>query len=197
MKLIGLTGGIGSGKSTVADLFRLLRIPVYVSDETAKELMQKDDTLKKRIITLLGKEAYTPDGIPDRKYIASKVFNNKETLEALNAIVHPAVYVDLTKWLKEQENAGAPYCIQESAIVFEEDLSQRFDATILVVADEEIRIKRVMARDGVSREKVKQRMQNQWPDSQKLPFADYVIYNDNERSLIKQVRDIDEMIRAV
>ena len=196
MNLIGLTGGIGSGKSTVAALFRTLGIPVYESDSRAKELMHSDDQLRQKIISLFGPEAYLSDGVLNRKWIASLVFNDQSLLEKLNNIIHPAVYEDLKKWADEELQKQAPYLIQESAILFEENLSKRMKSVILVVADEETRIDRVTKRDTVSREDVLDRMRNQWNDFEKIPLSDYVIYNDGERSLIDQVMDIDQMIRS-
>lgn len=194
MKLIGLTGSIGSGKSIVAGIFRTLGIPVYPSDDRGKYLMEHSPEMKEAIRTLLGPESYTKAGLPDRKWIASVVFNDKEKLNALNSIVHPAVYNDLTLWMKDQQEA--PYAIQESALIYEANLVNRFHAVILVVANEEIRIQRVMQRDQVSREKVLARMENQMADIEKMPFADYIIFNDQERSLIRQVTDVDVMLRA-
>ncbi|MEO5906478.1 MAG: dephospho-CoA kinase [Saprospiraceae bacterium] len=195
MKLIGLTGGIGSGKSTVANLFALLGIPVYDSDEKAKNLMQSDEDTRNKIITLLGTEAYTDDRQLNRSWIASSVFQQKDLLDKLNDIVHPAVYKDLIQWSTEKSQQQAPYLIQETAILYEENLSERFPAIILVVASEETRIERVMKRDNVSRDNVLSRISNQWPDEKKIPLSDYVIYNDQDRSLIHQVLDVDRMIR--
>lgn len=194
MKLIGLTGGIGSGKSLVADLFRTLGIPVYESDARAKMLMQEDPDVRRKLTDLFGDEAWLPDGQLNRPGIASKVFGDRTLLEKLNAIVHPAVYLDLKKWMAEAGQLDAPFVIQESAILLEENLTARLSATILVVAPEEIRIQRVMTRDHVSREKVLSRMQHQWPDEQKVPLADFVIYNDGQRPLIRQVIDIADAI---
>lgn len=194
MNLIGLTGGIGSGKSTVADIFRTLGIPVYDSDMRAKHIMNHDDITKNRIIALLGHEAYKA-GELNRPWIASIVFSNEKKLNALNDIVHPAVYTDLMNWAGQDEQLAAPYLLQESAIAFEENLTSRVKAMILVVANTETRITRVMSRDNVTREHVTQRMEYQWKDEKKIPLSDYVIYNDHERSLITQVWDIDKMIK--
>ena len=194
MKLIGLTGGIGSGKSTVAYLFKLLGIPVYDSDERAKKLMLEDHVMK-AIINLFGHSAYHDDGTLNNTWIASRVFNDKEALEKLNAIVHPAVFNDLQAWVQQYEDAS-PYLIQESAIIFEEDLTGRFDAIIIVAANEAERIHRVMERDNTTEEKTRARMVHQWDDNRKISFADYVIYNDGGRSLINQVKDIDAMIKS-
>lgn len=195
MKLIGLTGGIGSGKSTVAAIFSTLGIPVYVADTAGKALMQHDPEVKAQLIALLGKEAYMDDGNLNSKWIASQVFPNPALLDQLNAIVHPAVARDVAHWIMLPENSQAPYLLKESALLFEEDLTASLDAIILIVASEAERIRRVMERDQVTEAQVVSRIKNQWPDEQKIPLADYVIYNDSGRSLIEQVMDIDRMIR--
>ena len=195
MKLFGLTGGIGSGKSTVAGLFRTLGIPVYESDERAKLLMNENIGVRKQIIQLFGDEAYSTEIGLNRPLLASKAFKDPTLLQQLNAIVHPAVYEDLKTWANEDAQLSAPYLLQETAILFEENLTSRLLATILVVAPEETRIDRVMKRDNLLREQILDRIRMQWPDEKKIPMADYVIYNDGERSLISQVMDIDQMIR--
>jgi dephospho-CoA kinase len=194
MKLIGLTGGIGSGKSTVGNLFRTSGIPIYESDQRAKVLMQNNAQLRDDIISLFGAEAYDADMKLNRAWIASKAFTNPTLLNQLNDIVHPAVFIDLTEWMHEETQQNAPYLIQETALLFEEELQKRFSAIILVVASEEIRIERVMKRDGVTKEEVVKRINNQLPDIKKIPAADYVIYNDGNRSLIDQVMNIHSMI---
>lgn len=195
MKIIGLTGGIGSGKSTVADIFRTLAIPVYESDARAKLLMNTDDNLKENIQQLLGPLSYS-NGEINRAWIAEKVFADKSLLNQLNAIVHPAVKQDAITWAIDPSNANAPYVIKESAILFEENLTEELEAIILVVAPVETRIQRVMERDDITRQQIEERMVHQWKDEQKIPMSDYIIFNDGERSLIDQVMDIDQMIRA-
>ncbi len=197
MKLIGLTGGIGSGKTTVAGMFRTLGIPVYESDVRAKVLMNTQSETRSKIITLLGPESYSDTHELNRPWIASRVFANPNLLQQLNAIVHPVVYEDLKNWASESTQVEAPYLIQESAILFEEELTSRLSSVILVIAPEEIRIKRVIQRDNTTREHVLQRIKNQLQDKVKLPLSDYIIYNDGERSLIEQVMDIDKMIRTI
>ncbi len=196
MKLIGLTGGIGSGKSTVASLFITLGIPVFESDERAKYLMINDPIIRENILMLFGMEAYIPNNELNRAWIASRVFTNEKLLNQLNGIIHPAVYSDLVNWANKDEQLASPYLIQESAILLEENLTDRLHAVILVVANEKARIERVMNRDQVTKEQVLQRMQYQWPDEKKIPLSDYVIYNDGERPLINQVMDINKMIRS-
>ena len=195
MKLIGLTGGIGSGKSTVAGLFRTLGIPVYESDVRAKLLMNENKEVKEQILKLFGHDAYSNDQELNRSWVASKVFSDPSLLKQLNAIVHPGVYNDLKQWANEELQRAAPYLLQESAILFEEDLLSGLQAIILVVAPETTRISRVMKRDNSTEEQIRHRMKFQWPDEKKIPLSDFIIYNDGERSLISQVMDIDQMIR--
>ncbi len=197
MKLIGLTGGIGSGKTMVADMLHTMRIPIYSSDEQGKRIMNKDHKVIQKITDLLGSEAYDDNDVLNSAWIASKVFQDKNLLQQLNAIVHPAVFRDLMEWSQREEIQKASYLIQESAIIFEENLTDRFTATILVVADEETRIERVMKRDQVNREKVISRMKLQWPDEDKIRLADFVIYNDGSGSVIRQLMDIHTMIIKV
>jgi dephospho-CoA kinase len=196
VKIIGLTGSIGSGKSTVADIFLTLSIPVYESDARAKLLMNTNEVLKDKIKELLGPQSYS-NGEINRGWIAEKVFADKHLLDQLNAIVHPAVKKDAIAWANDPSNAKAPYVIKESAILFEKDLAEELEAIILVVAPADIRIQRVMERDHITRQQVEERMQHQWTDEKKIPLSDFVIFNDGERSLIEQVMDIDQMIRAL
>jgi len=197
MKLIGLTGGIGSGKTTVAGLFRTLGIPVFESDARAKWLMNEDEIVREQIIRLFGTDAYTNNQELNRSWVASKVFTDQALLKQLNAIVHPAVYEDLKRWAAEEPQSSAPYLLQESAILFEEDLLSRLQAIILVVASEETRISRVLKRDGSTADQIRNRMKFQWADEKKIPLSDFIIFNDGERSLIAQVMDIDQMIRNI
>jgi dephospho-CoA kinase len=194
MKMIGLTGGIGSGKTTVAALFKTLGIPVYESDARARTIMNSSPELTGQIQQLLGPAAYQ-NGEINRAWVAEQVFGQPPLLEALNAIVHPAVIADALQWANSAEQASSPYVIKESAILFEEHLTAALDGIILVVAPELERIDRVMKRDRVTRSQVEERMRYQWKDDDKIPLADYVIFNDGNRSLIDQVVDIDRMIR--
>jgi dephospho-CoA kinase len=171
MKIIGLTGGIGSGKTTVAKMFKELGVPVYNSDLRAKKLMNNSKEIKTAVINLLGKDSYELDSL-NKKYIADKVFNNKELLQKLNAIVHPAVKNDFMAWVKRKKT---PYVIQEAAILFENNSYTNFDKIILVKAPKEVRLERIMARDNGSKEEILARMENQWDDSKKIPLSDYVI----------------------
>lgn len=173
MKIVGLTGGIGSGKSTVAKMFGRLGIPVYDSDYEAKLLMAQDPEIKKAVQKLLGKESYGDAG-PNRPYIAQKVFADKMLLKALNGIIHPAVHRHFIHWAQQQKS---PYVVQESALIFENGSQDRYDKIILVTAPKEIRIQRAMDRDGVAREKILQRMDNQMDEMHKISKSDYLVHN--------------------
>ncbi|HZJ36199.1 MAG TPA: dephospho-CoA kinase [Gillisia sp.] len=190
MKVIGLTGGMGSGKTTVANFFKELGIPVYIADDQAKSLMNTSAEVKSKIIGLLGKKAY-PDGILDRKYVAAQVFNSEEKLEKLNSIVHPAVANDFENWKNSQ---NSPYVIYEAAILFEKGGNKKCDAVILVTAPYEERIKRIKSRDKSSEEDIEARMKHQWSDSKKRKLADFQIKNLNLRNTRERVRKLHEII---
>jgi dephospho-CoA kinase len=183
---VGLTGGIGSGKTTIAGYFADLGIAVYNSDLEARKLMQSSDDLRSEIMELFGRLAYNND-LLDRKYIASRVFNDKEALHRLNALVHPVVREHFRKWRALQ---SGPYTIQEAAVIFESGARANYDKIILVTAAEEERIARVMKRDGIEEEEVKARLRNQWSDSEKAKSADYIIVNSDRKKARSKVRAI-------
>jgi len=186
MLAIGLTGGIGSGKSLVAAMFSLLVVPVLHADDVAKYLMEQDEALKTAIAALFGKEVYQ-DGRLNRPFLASLVFNNKEKLQALNALVHPATIAYGRKWFASQD---APYAVKEAAIFFESGTYVEMDKMIGVYAPKELRLKRAMERDHVSKEEIERRMGNQMDEEAKMNRCDYIIYNDETRSVIQQVLEL-------
>ncbi|MBO0329631.1 dephospho-CoA kinase [[Muricauda] lutisoli] len=186
MMIVGLTGGIGSGKSTVANMFKELGVPVYNSDLEAKVLMETSKEVKTAITDLLGEEAYTERGL-NRSFIANKVFKDAELLEKLNGIVHPAVRKHFLDWVSHQDS---PYVIQETALIFENGVQDKYDRTILVTAPVETRIERVVDRDKIERQAVVDRMNNQLDDEQKLDLADYSIENlelDKTKDKVKEL----------
>ncbi len=188
--IVGLTGGIGSGKSYVASLFSDLRVPIYISDIKAKELMYSNDQLKSNIIDLLGSEAYKK-GRLNRPWIAQQIFNNKEKLQALNAIVHPAVAQDFAVWYAQQDSH---FVIQESAILFASGGDKKCHKVILVTAPQEMRIERVVDRDTTTKEAVMKRIQNQSSDEEKIPKSDFVIQNLDRESTRQQVLKVYETL---
>ena len=190
MKVIGLTGGMGSGKTTVANMFIDLGVPVYIADVEARKLTNKSKVIRRKLIKLFGESCYS-DGQLDRKYVAEKVFNDTELLKKLNAIIHPKVAAHFKRWLKKQKGA---YCIKEAAILFENGGHKLCDLTILVVSPEKERIKRVMARDHISEKAVLDRIKNQWSDEKKSKLADIIIDNIDLISTQKQVIKIHESL---
>jgi dephospho-CoA kinase len=195
MNTVGLTGGIGSGKSTIAREFKNLGIPIFIADDVSKNLLATDIQVIKSVKTLLGEESYYKDEkgalVPDKKYIASKVFNNLILLESLNKILHPAVRLCFKKWLLVQ---NSPYIIYEAAILFESNGHVLCDYVILVTAGIEERIKRVMQRDHVKREEVTSRIHNQWSDAQRIELSDFVIMNKDFHKMRWFVRSIHEVL---
>ncbi|PHR95919.1 MAG: dephospho-CoA kinase [Leeuwenhoekiella sp.] len=186
MKIVGITGGIGSGKTTLARYFNdAFGIPVYYADAEAKALMHSPK-LVKQIIALLGEQSYK-DGRLDRAFVASRVFKDQKLLDKLNAIVHPAVKQHFKSWVKKQ---SAPYILKEAAILFENGNAADCDAVILVTAPEALRIERVIDRDGTPVEDIKDRINKQWSDAQKIPLADFVIENIQLSESKKQAEKI-------
>ncbi|MFC4687007.1 dephospho-CoA kinase [Epilithonimonas pallida] len=175
-KIIGLTGGIGSGKTSVAKLLEEKGFPVYYSDDEAKNIVNKDSALKEKIIKLLGIEAYI-DGVYNRKYVAEKVFNNSELLEQLNHLIHPAVRIDFENWVEAQ---NSEYVFKETALLFELKLNQQCYKSLLITADDNLRIKRTMDRDGKTYREVEAIIQKQMPEKEKCKLADYIIYNNSD-----------------
>lgn len=173
-KIIGLTGGIGSGKTTIARLFEAENIPVYIADIEAKKIMQFPETID-QIRNYFGNKAIVNNQV-NTKYLSQIVFDNPKELEKLNAIIHPMVKIHFEEWLKKQKSQ---FVIKESAILFESGSFKYCDKIITVIAAEETRIARVILRDKLSKEEVKQRMKNQWSDTKKISMSDYVIENEN------------------
>jgi dephospho-CoA kinase len=190
---VGLTGGIGSGKSTVAQIFEVFGIPVYYADIAAKKLMNEDAGLKSAITNIFGKEAYS-NSILDRKYISSIVFSDPAKLKALNSLVHPATKKDGEAWMQQQTSS---YAIHEAALIFEAKVSERLDHVIGVSSPLELRINRAMERDKVNREEVLKRMDQQLDEEIKMSRCDFVLINDEQQLLIPQVLDIHEKLIAL
>lgn len=185
---IGITGGIGSGKSTVAKVFEVLGIPVYYADEAAKRIMNEDEQLKQQIIQHFGANAYKDNQL-DRKYIAGQVFDNKEKLNLLNSLVHPATIRDGEDWMRKQT---APYAIKEAALIFESGTQDQLDYVIGVSAPAPLRLLRAMKRDGSTRDQVLARMSKQIQEVIKIRLCDFVIYNDEQQAVVPQVTKLHD-----
>lgn len=181
MITIGLTGGIGSGKTTIAQWFQEKGIPVYNSDFEAKKLMNENEDLIQQLIELFGDETYK-NGEYNRSYVASKVFNDKELLNQLNAIVHPAVFKHFDEWM---DNQNSSFVVKEAAILFESGSYKDCDYIISVIADEEKRIDRVAKRDQLNEDQIRSRMKNQWTDEQRIEKSDFIIENNKDLKALK------------
>jgi len=193
MLKIGLTGGIGSGKSTVAKIFEQLGVPVYYADTEAKRIMNEDPILTAELILHFGKEVFV-DGKLNRKYLSSLVFNDKKKLDLLNSLVHPATIRNSEQWMQQQQS---PYAIKEAALIFESGSQDQLDYVIGVSAPETLRIQRTIQRDNITREAVKDRIQNQLSESIKMRLCNFVIINDEQQLVIPQVIELDMKIRAL
>jgi dephospho-CoA kinase len=191
--IVALTGGIGSGKTTVAKLFETMGCVVYNSDERAKELYNIPE-VKKQVIELLGDSAYLPNNKLNKEFISDVIFKDKNKLEKLNAIIHPALAIDFETFVKQQNSEGI--IIKESALIFETGLYKSFTDIILVVAPLEQKIKRVMSRNLISKEEVENRMLAQWSDEQKLHLANYIISNSDTDAIIPQVLSVLEKLKS-
>lgn len=191
MLKIGITGGIGSGKTTVAKVFELLDIPVFYADDIAKKLMVEDQILIQQIKTEFGEEAYFSDQTLNRKYISNLVFNNPNQLEKLNSFVHPAVFRAFDVWYSQQ---NAPYVLKEAALLFETNSYQQNHFNILVSCPLPLRIERVIKRDLVTKEQVLERIAAQLPEQTKQALADFQVQNNEQEFIITQVLKIHETL---
>ena len=194
MLRIGLTGGIGCGKTTVARVFETLGIPVYYADAAAKRLMNEDPAIRSSLIENFGKASYTDSGTLNRSYLASLVFEDPEKREFLNQLIHPATIADANQWLAKQQ---APYALREAALLFESGAAEGLDYVIGVSAPLSVRIRRVMKRDELSEDDVKKRMATQLQDTIKLKLCDFVIINDERVGLLPQVLALHEKLTAL
>jgi len=186
---IGITGGIGVGKSVVTRIFKVLGIPSYDADKEAKDIMVKSASVRKSLIETFGKEVYFEDGQLNRELLGKRVFSDADQLKKLNAIVHPAVIKDGEDWANEQTSV---YSIKEAALLFESGSYKSLDFNVLVSSPLELRIERVMQRDHVGREEVMNRINKQMPEEEKEKLCDFIIYNDDDHSLIEQVMTLHQ-----
>ncbi len=188
--IVGITGGIGAGKSTASEIFAFLGVPIYEADFHSKNLLDTDKELQSSLMELLGTDI-SKNGLIDRAKMASIIFSNNDLLEKANALIHPKVANHFKEWLSLQD---FPYIIKEAAILFESGSYKNCDQVIVVTAPKDLRITRVMARSGISREEILARMDKQWPEEKKLELANFIIQNDGNASLIKQVLKIHKSL---
>lgn len=194
MLTIGITGGIGSGKSTVCKVFSAMGIPVFQADLVAGKLQNEDPQLVHEMIQIFGADIYSADRLLDRKKLASIIFDNRSLLEKVNNIVHPAVHKAFDQWKSKYTNL--PYVIYEAAILFETGSFRNFDCTILVIADEAERIERVIKRENTTVDAVRKRMHNQMKDSDKIKLANYLLYNNDNQLIIPQILKLDKILKS-
>lgn len=192
MLKVGITGGIGSGKTTICRIFETLGIPVFYADTVAKEIMVNDTILIQGVKDSFGEESYLPGGILNNKHIAGIVFNNEQELAKLNTMVHPAVFRAFDNWAAQLPK-DTPYILKEAALLFESGSYKMCNKNILVTAPLELKLKRVMKRDGVTADQVKARMDKQFTDEKKIKMADYLINNNETDSLINQVMELHQL----
>lgn len=190
--IIGLTGGIGSGKSVVAKVFEILGCAVFYSDDAAKNIYYNAD-IKAKVIELLGVESYNADGKINKPYISTKIFSDTSLLHKLNEVIHPAVKTEFEKFVGD--NPGK-IIIKESALLFEAKVNASMNKIIMVAANDSLRIERVMKRDGLSKEQVEQKIKSQLSQEDKIKLADFVIYNNEERFVIRQVLTIYNQLKT-
>lgn len=189
---LGITGGIGSGKSTVSEIFSLCNVPVYIADTESKRLVATSPVIKEKLINIYGKELFE-GGVLNKALLASHIFNDKAKLEQINAIIHPEVEKDFKEWVVN--HAHSPVIAHEAAILFESGFNKLMDKIVMVYTPLEIRLERTMKRDHTTREKVLERIHNQMPDEEKAKLSDFVIVNDGAHSLIEQVLDILKQVK--
>lgn len=193
MKIIGLTGGIGSGKTTVAKMFLELGVPIYIADVEAKKLTQTSKIIIRKLTQLLGTQTYI-DGVLNKKFVANKIFNDKDLLEATNAIIHPKVAKHFKNWVKKQQGK---YCIKEASILFENGSYKQCDYTILITSPTKVKIQRILHRDTTTVEAILARMKNQWSDAKKQKLTDFVIANTDLEKTQKKVKKIHKILSKV
>lgn len=186
MRKIGLTGGIGSGKSMVARCLEVSGYPVFYSDAVAKSLMENDPSMRLALVDLFGLEAFTDVGL-NRPYLANCIFNDASSKERLEALVHPKVRETFNQWSENQKSA---LVFNEAAILFETGGEQHLDEVWLVVSPIELRLKRIATRDGQPEDRIRERMNNQWPDERKISLANHIIYNDEHQSILLQLEKL-------
>ena len=191
MKRIGLTGNIGSGKTTVASCFEILGVAVFNADKEAKLLMNEDVNLKQSLIAEFGKDVFLDNEL-NRKYLSNLAFNDDLVLKRLNALVHPVVQDAFEKWSIQQSGA---YVIKEAAILFESNTYQSLDAIICISCPDEIRLKRILKRDDLSEKEVRQRMSHQWAEEKKISLSDYTITNDNSCLVMPQILSVHNTLK--
>lgn len=195
MKKVGITGGIGSGKSTVSQAFQSLGIPIYCSDIRSKMLVANDTRIISGLKKILGDDIYSSTGQLDKRRMAAEIFTDKTKLERVNSLIHPIVNENFALWAEQQEQNGAPYVINEAAIMIENGSYKLLDHIIIVTAPLELRIQRCIERDHAERTAIEQRINNQIPENEKLSYADDIIITDDRHFILPQILEIHERLK--
>jgi len=190
----GITGGIGSGKSIVCEIFRTLGIPVFVSDNISRQLIDQDQDIKDQLVSLFGKDIFNNDGRLEKEKLSKLIFGDRNALKKVNAVVHPAVKKKFNEWSGQYYDHK--YVIKESALLFESGNTHELDVIIMVYAPESFRIKRIIERDNLPEERIKAIIANQINDEEKIRMSDHIIYNDETQLLIPQVLKLDNLLRS-
>ena len=190
---LGITGGIGSGKSTVSEIIKLLDVPVYIADIESKKITESSPVIRKKLIEAFGEDLYDGEKL-NKPLLASYIFNDKQKLTITNSIIHPKVDKDFCRWVEDQNSM--PVVAVETAILFESGMNRFTNKVLMVYTPLEERIRRTMLRDKTSRQKVEERISSQMPDEKKAEMADYIIYNDEKKSLIQQCIDLINILRS-
>ncbi len=185
MLIVGITGGIGSGKSLICNIFKMLGVEIYNADFEAKRLMNCNTQIKSKLLDLFGNEIYTENNLQNKKMLADIIFTNPKALQSVNSIVHQVVIDDFKTWVKSRKSGN--YVIKEAAILFESEAYKEVDKTVTVYAPEHLRIERCLKRDKSTETEIKQRIKNQMSDEEKVNRANFVVYNDNQQLVIPQV----------
>ena len=191
MLAVGVTGGIGSGKSLVCDVFRSLHVPVYQADAQARRIMEEDPAVREELAGYFGRKAYS-DGLLNRPYIAARIFTDEKDREFVNSIVHPAVHENFMEWVKQYRDH--PYVIEEAALLFESGAHRKLDMTLLVTAPVKLRMERIRKRNGLKRAEITARMSSQIKPGEAEKLADHIIINDDETFVLPQVLTIHQKI---
>jgi dephospho-CoA kinase len=191
VKRIGITGGIGSGKSIVCKVFELLGVPIFYADNEAKKIYD-DEHVKAILINRYGHEIYLPDGKLNKEKLSKIIFSNQDELKYINSLIHPLVAKAYSEWCEKHKHF--PYTLKEAAILFESGAYKELDKVITVSAPVELRINRVMKRDNLSRMQIEERINNQWTEEERIKHADFVIYNNDEHLVIPQILDLHKKL---
>ncbi|MEN2993136.1 MAG: dephospho-CoA kinase [Bacteroidia bacterium] len=197
MRIVGITGGIGCGKTYVLHQIAAKGYPVYVADQAARRLMETSADIRQKVVAIFGEKAYTQEGSLNRSFIAEQIFHNPLLRQALNAIVHPATFEDFARWVAVRAGEGHSVVFKEAAITVETQAWRQVDVLVVVYAPLYVRLRRLQTRDGLSEAECWQRLTAQWPEWRKIPYADFLILNDGRLPLEPQIAELLNYVEAI